>query len=487
MRVLSWVTHARRPLLVEELLHGLAIDYNEDGEQPKTFDEENLLSPKSLIDVCAGLVVIDPASQIVRLVHYTTQEFFDKERLHRFKDADEDISRACLTYLCYDTCSAHPGSEGRVPETLVTHPFLGYASLHWLPHVKGCRTQIGHNPVFPKAVVYVNNGMKLQFCAMVWRRLLLSTRKYTPSDARAREGMLPLSAASECGLYEYVEFLLENARFPQACVDDALHCASSKGLADIAVLLIAYGARVQSLADDSSNALQKACKGGHLEVAKVLVGADAAIVNTSDRWMWTPLHHAAHGGHSSLVALLLKYRAAQPARTPLSLTACHLAASRGDSATVRLLINDIHFKTREERTPLHSAAAGGHPDVIRLLLKYGADVSAVDRYRKTPRDLVQSDNLKEVEEVFSAQLEASFGQQTANPSIDEPRIRPWRGDRNVGDSLLEENQGLFKLTVDPVDGDTVLLFHAGRPTSPDTIDYVLSTDMPRPESPGGIL
>lgn len=95
----SWITHARRPLLVGELRHGLAVEYRDDGEGLQEFDEDNLLSPGSLVDVCTGLVIIDSTSQIIRLVHYTTQEYFDNARLHLFKGAEIDMSRARLTYL----------------------------------------------------------------------------------------------------------------------------------------------------------------------------------------------------------------------------------------------------------------------------------------------------------------------------------------------------------------------------------------------------
>ena len=72
MRILSWITHAKRPLSVDELRYGLAVEYSDVPEHVEEFDEDNLLSPGSLVDVCAGLVVIDSSSQVVRLVHYTT-------------------------------------------------------------------------------------------------------------------------------------------------------------------------------------------------------------------------------------------------------------------------------------------------------------------------------------------------------------------------------------------------------------------------------
>lgn len=99
MRILSWITHARRPLLVAELRHGLAVEYCDEGEGLQEFDQDSLLSPGSLANVCAGLVIIDSTSQIIRLVHHTTQDYFDNARLHLFKGAKVDMSRACLTYL----------------------------------------------------------------------------------------------------------------------------------------------------------------------------------------------------------------------------------------------------------------------------------------------------------------------------------------------------------------------------------------------------
>lgn len=156
MRILSWLAHARRPLSVDELRHGLAVEFNNDDDDdnevmPEQLDEDNLLSPGSLVDVCAGLVIIDSTSQIIRLVHYTTQEFFDKSRLDIFKDADLDISRACLTYLSYNIFSKPP-----IPQVawkaLQSYPFLNYASRYWFLHAKSGLRAENPDPTLLKAV-----------------------------------------------------------------------------------------------------------------------------------------------------------------------------------------------------------------------------------------------------------------------------------------------------------------------------------------------
>ena len=91
-QVLCWISYAYRPLTVEELQCALAVT-----PFLYTFDEEAMTRESKLVSVCAGLVTIDPESSIIRLVHYTTQEFFEKIRDITFPNAQEDITITCLT------------------------------------------------------------------------------------------------------------------------------------------------------------------------------------------------------------------------------------------------------------------------------------------------------------------------------------------------------------------------------------------------------
>ena len=61
-RILSWITYSRRPLSYQELQHALAVT----PEMTDTITEA-LVDKCFLIDICAGLVVIDDQSQIIRL------------------------------------------------------------------------------------------------------------------------------------------------------------------------------------------------------------------------------------------------------------------------------------------------------------------------------------------------------------------------------------------------------------------------------------
>ena len=71
-RVLMWLSNAARLLTTPELCTALSVD-SEDTE----FDADNLLAIDLVVSVCAGLVIVEGESEIVRLVHYTAQEYFD--------------------------------------------------------------------------------------------------------------------------------------------------------------------------------------------------------------------------------------------------------------------------------------------------------------------------------------------------------------------------------------------------------------------------
>src|ERR1700760_3640296 len=72
-RAISWISYAKRPLTTGELCHALAVELGEDN-----LDKDNIPSIEDIVSACAGLVIIDQESNIIRLVHYTAQEYFER-------------------------------------------------------------------------------------------------------------------------------------------------------------------------------------------------------------------------------------------------------------------------------------------------------------------------------------------------------------------------------------------------------------------------
>jgi hypothetical protein len=123
--ILQWVAFARQPLLLRELRYALAVVPGETQ-----VDEDNIPGV-SLTDIYAGLVMVDKGTNLVRLVHYTAQEYFDRERERLFPLAESFLARTCMTYLLslVDEDSSEKGWDWRSVST--EYPFLTYTICHW--------------------------------------------------------------------------------------------------------------------------------------------------------------------------------------------------------------------------------------------------------------------------------------------------------------------------------------------------------------------
>ena len=137
-KVLSWVTHAKRPLITTELQHALAV-----REGLAELDEDFIPEVEDLISVCAGLVTVNEQSQVIGWIHYTTQEYFERTWTDWFPDAETDIAKTCITYLSFDAfetgfCPTDEEFEAR----LRLNPLYDYAARNWGHHVRTASTEV---------------------------------------------------------------------------------------------------------------------------------------------------------------------------------------------------------------------------------------------------------------------------------------------------------------------------------------------------------
>jgi hypothetical protein len=96
---LTWVVNAQRPLKISELCVALAI---EPGS--KELDNDNMTDIVIILSVCAGLVIMEEHSSLVRLVHFTAQNYLDRIQTEKFPDAHFQITQSLLTYLQFEEC-----------------------------------------------------------------------------------------------------------------------------------------------------------------------------------------------------------------------------------------------------------------------------------------------------------------------------------------------------------------------------------------------
>ena len=96
-KVLIWITNAARLMTTKELCCALSIEAG-DTE----VDLDNWIPVDIIVLVCAGLVIVDIESDIIRLVHYTAQEYFDGLQNDEGSQGHQEIATTCLTYLCFE-------------------------------------------------------------------------------------------------------------------------------------------------------------------------------------------------------------------------------------------------------------------------------------------------------------------------------------------------------------------------------------------------
>lgn len=107
----------------------------------------------------------------------------------------------------------------------------------------------------------------------------------------------------------------------------------------------------------------------------------ANLIHNADKFGSSPLLEAVKAGHDKVAALLVKNGAILNLEDAGSFL-CKVVIDSNVDHLKRLLENgvDPNSKNYDQRTPLHVAAAEGLHLVANILIKYGADVLAKDRY-----------------------------------------------------------------------------------------------------------
>lgn len=136
------------------------------------------------------------------------------------------------------------------------------------------------------------------------------------------------------------------------------------------------------------------------ERLRTLLEADPSLAAAWSGDGWQPLHLAAFFGRPAAAGLLLTAGAAldEPARGPSRVTPLHSAAAGRHADVVRILLEagaDVHVRQQGGWTPLHSAAQNGDLDSVRLLLVAGADPTVGNDEGRTSLDLATTDAVRD--------------------------------------------------------------------------------------------
>ena len=356
-RLFQCMVAAIRSLRVEELAEIFAIGFGENMSLNLVEDWRPANAEEAVLSACSSLITIiidsdDEDAKIVQFSHFSVKEYLTSDRLETsnvvnirqfyipLEPAHTTLARACLAVLLR--------LDGRADEErLVAFPLALYAAENWVDHVR-----------FENVASQVQDGMEQLFNPMKphfreWVQIHDVHRGFVSKPIN-KWPSIELYYAAFCGFSRLAKHLITthaldvNVRVKADWTP--LHAASDQGHADVAQVLLSYGAEL----------------------------------NAQDTAKWTPLHVASGVGHVKVVQLLLERGATLDGQIEDKSTPLLLASHHGKLEAVRVLLaHGAGVKIPDENglTPFRTAARRGYHDIAQLLLDYGAEVE--DKETKT--------------------------------------------------------------------------------------------------------
>ncbi|KAK6351352.1 hypothetical protein TWF718_004515 [Orbilia javanica] len=378
-QVLAWITCAARPLTTAEIQHAIALELDETeikelepGEYQ--FDPDNIPEIDDLVSLCCGLITVDVESDVVRLIHYTAQEYFERNRPFWFPQAHSDIAKICIIYLSLETFEEGPSLDReQFNERLWQNALYDYAVMNWGYHAR--------------------ESLAEDACSMVAETTCSGTPKSTRREISwfTKEiGLLPLiirflrKVNIRCS---YVQAMFADKRWPWR-VDrfpsdmPGLHVAAYLGLNQV----------IKELLMDQATDINTKSIGGIYSYYYER-GRDG-----------TPLAWALYGEREETAKMLLERGAEVNAKDECSLIALGLAAENGYEDIVKLLLergketNLIACNNPPAFVPLLLATSRRHRRIIRLLIDTGADINATSPFGETALILATGNILHDIDE-----------------------------------------------------------------------------------------
>ena len=380
METLMWIAHARRPLLVTELSEALAIKWSTSSLKTRFRP-----SQKKMVDCCMGLVTVDENSSIIRLVHFSVQEYLHKYHDGVFVEGERTVAEGCIIYLFFEPFALGPRrDEVEIMDLISRNIFAEYAAHYWGYHVRSANSE----EVDQLALSFLR--------AENHRQCSFQVLQYTTNR---REEYWNIDEARSC---------------------NGLHLSAMFGLEDLGKqLLDADEVGVDDITKMGTTALIKAAAGGHKTFTQMLLTMQVDL--TKENWYGTALHCAAEAGMVVTMVELLGSGLDVDIRDRRGRTSLHCATVSGHANAMQsllehganvnavcnknytslqyaviweqplevlrtLLLNDANTEARSSHnaTPLHNAAMKNSKETALLLLGYKADVDAKDVHCATP-------------------------------------------------------------------------------------------------------
>lgn len=377
LKAVAYVFCARRQLLLDELLHALAVEEGDKDLDRDAIDEKEIF--QSLLH---GLLRIDDSTNAVSLVHHTLYEYLQAHSQQLPSDYEKVLAKTCLTYLSFETFTIGAcDTMGTMVRRLRDYRFLEYASRCWAFHAAEHL-----NTLTDLILPFIINEGKLAASVQI---AYLPRRRVGNWHEQYPKQFTVFHAIAYWGLGTVTDVLCCNA-MSISLIDSQgmtpLHLAAQFGHMAVIKRLLGLGAEVDAPNFQNETALILAARNGHFTVVALLL-QHGALQLAEDAQGWTALEWAIIGTHINTVKVLLHSGARLQSDSIRLNKGLILAAETGNAEMVATLLHegaDVNCRDDQGSTPLDWAVPEGHVEVTQALLNHHANPNSKDNYGHQP-------------------------------------------------------------------------------------------------------
>ncbi|KAJ9401934.1 hypothetical protein DTO282F9_1224 [Paecilomyces variotii] len=366
VQCLQWLLYARRRLSISELVAAVS----------RPSKSSSRVLPRSIVDYCCNLVVIDNEADTFRLAHLTVREFLENLDCYSIHDANAMIVERCLgTYL----------ADGWEDDD-----FLNYATENWPAHVEQLSGSPQRAAIKTSLTRFFTEEEHFEdWLEILDKRPIEEGPSWSSSLSRKLEACFssPPSALFTACCFGIIEVLECSSIIQTLDVNQrnkhntsSLYLAARCGHADVVRKLIGLGAAVNALGSQFGNALQAASFGGHEDIVKVLLDSGASFSPGDKGEYSSPLQAALANGHNYVAQILIDagFQLTQKQFDD----ALAIASFKGNVEIVERLLCDQapSFKPNIRPDPLQVALFGGRARQVKRLLQVCDDINEEKGY-----------------------------------------------------------------------------------------------------------
>ena len=311
-RILTLLCFASRPLTVQEVIDGVAVELNSSSGLNR---KRRLQDFNNIQEICIGFIDIGPGADYttelyheeeltltVRIAHFSVQEYLKSERIRHRKAAafslTSDVAHAEIAQICLVYLLEHGLSSANLDRSLLQEfPLAQYAATYWYHHYQNTVHYAFERNDF------ILKLFQRQDSFMTWVKLHDIDRPWDTSiDFRLTldDIAAPVYYASLMGLDQVLHKLINSKQLESTTIPalppastfnvfkkfntkgglfgNALQAASGEGHDKVMQMLLDQGVDVNAQGGGVyGNALQAASCKGHDKVVQILLNQGADV------------------------------------------------------------------------------------------------------------------------------------------------------------------------------------------------------------------